>query len=248
MRTKPKGIAAGLTARCRLVGAACGGILTAQAALYTFSGNPSQNIPDANPSGIAYTFEVPGAGRQVSSVSVTLNISGGWNGDLYAYLAHDSSVLLLLDRVGVAAGNPYGYGDAGFGATLRDSASVNIHNYGGNGGDPITGTFRADGQTTSPMAAPSSFSAGGGGATFTSTFGGTDPYGLWRLFLADVSGGSTATLDYWSVEILAVPEPLGGSLGAAGMLVGVAAGLRFRRRSAIAGERSGCRQSEERRR
>ena len=31
---------------------------------------------------------------------MTLNLSGGWNGDLYAYLVHNSGFAVLLNRVG----------------------------------------------------------------------------------------------------------------------------------------------------
>jgi subtilisin-like proprotein convertase family protein len=208
-------------------------VLTAQAALYTFNGSPAQAIPDNNPSGVAYAFDFTDAGQTaITDVTVSFGISGGWNGDLYAYLSHNSDTLVLLNRVGVSASSTYGYGDPGMAITLSDAGSVNIHNYGGNGGSQLTGTFKADGQTTSPLAAPASFSATGGSATFGNIFGNTNPQGSWTLFFADVSGGSTATLNSWSVDISAVPEPVDVALGVFAFLFGSTQVFRWCRRRA----------------
>jgi hypothetical protein len=204
---------------------------TAKGALFTFSGNTSQGIPDNNPSGVAYPFNFTDTAEPIiTDVSVSFNVSGGWNGDLYAYLSHNSDTLVLLNRVGVSAGSTYGYGDAGLAITLSDAGLVNIHNYGGNGGNQLAGTFKADGQTTSPLAAPASFSATGGSATFGSVFANTDAQGSWTLFFADVSGGSVATLNSWSVDISAVPEPVNVALGIFVCLLGGAQVLRRCRR------------------
>lgn len=201
--------------------------------VYSFSGDPTQVIPDNNPSGVAYEFDFSYTGRAITDVSVTFTITGGWNGDLYAHLSHGSDTLVLLNRVGVSASSTYGYGDAGFDITLSDAGLENIHAYGGNGGSQLTGTFLADGQATSPLAEPESFSAGGGSATFANTFANTDPNGSWSLFFADVSGGSVATLEDWSVNISAVPEPVNVALGLFGLLCTSVGALRwYRRRNA----------------
>jgi hypothetical protein len=66
-------------------------LLPARATLYSVgnvngSGTAlNQTIFDANPSGITSTLVVGGANTSLTSVSVTLNVSGGYNGDLYAY-------------------------------------------------------------------------------------------------------------------------------------------------------------------
>ena len=78
----------------------------------TFSG-PFQNsgvIPDNNLNGwtSTETVNVPGTGlNQITGLSVSLNLSGGWNGDLYAYLVHDNQMVVLLNRVGVGNGGTY---------------------------------------------------------------------------------------------------------------------------------------------
>jgi subtilisin-like proprotein convertase family protein len=214
--------------------------LTAQGALYTFSGSPAQDIRDNDPSGAAYAFSFSNTGLQITSVSVTLTISGGYNGDLYAHLSHGSSTLVLLNRVGVANGTvgstlyDSGYSGSGFNnITLSDSGSGNIHNYGGSTLESVptaSGTYRADGQTANPLNAPTGFNAAGGSATFASIFGGTDPYGNWTLFLSDLSGGSIATLSSWSVGIEAVPEPANVALAVFGVLFGAVQTARCCRR------------------
>ena len=95
--------------------------------------------------------------------------------------------------------------------TLSDAGAYNIH----KADDTVLGgAWRADGQRTSPTAAPGSFSAGGGAMTLDGTFGGVNPNGAWTLFFADVSaGGGTSTLNSWSLEITALPEPVNVALG-----------------------------------
>ena len=198
---------------------------------YTASSSTAAVIPDNDPSGIAYSLNFATSGLNISSISVTLNISGGYNGDLYAYLSHGSQTLVLLDRVGVSSSSAYGFSTAGLNVILSDLGSANIH---GVSSPTSGGTYLADGQTTSPLASSSSFSATGGSATFGNTFSG-DPSGNWTLFFADVSGGGVSTLNGFSVDITAVPEPintaLGIFLGLWGALAGVGCLLRVRNKA-----------------
>ncbi len=166
-----------------------------------------QVIPDNNLSGVAYALNFSHAGLSVANVTVTFNISGGRNGDLYAYLSNGSTTLVLLNRVGTP-GNTFGYADAGFsGVLLSDSGpGGNIHNYGGNGGSAVSGSYTPD----------------SGSLTFGSAFGGSDPSANnWTLFFADESGGSVSTLNSFNVDITAVPEPVNMALGIFGGLTGV---------------------------
>ena len=163
------------------------------------------NILDGNATGWSDTRNVTDipAGMTVGGLTVTFTISGGYNGDLYGYLSHDGALIPLLNRVGTGTGSMsdptyyFGYGDAGFsGVTLSDSASVNIHNYGG--GFIPGGTYQPD----------------SGGLTFAGTFGGLGADGGWTLFLADLSsGGGQSTVVSWSLGITAVPEPVNVALG-----------------------------------
>src|SRR5512143_1921392 len=71
-------------------------------------------IPDNDLNGYQSSQNVTGLSNWVSHVTVTLNISGGFNGDLYAFLSHNNSMAVLLNRVGRSGTNIYGYRDGGF--------------------------------------------------------------------------------------------------------------------------------------
>jgi len=98
------------------------------AALVNFSGSPNAPIPDNNASGLAFGFTVTTPFSSIDSVVVTLSISGGYNGDLYAYLSHGSGFAVLLNRVGVTGTDPLGYPDSGFNVTLSPGGT-DIHQY-----------------------------------------------------------------------------------------------------------------------
>jgi subtilisin-like proprotein convertase family protein len=226
---KKKELIRRLSLKLAALAAAGGFACAAHGGLYA-SWSGSQVIPDNNPSGVAYGVDFGTAGLQITDVAVSFTISGGWNGDLYAYLSHDSSgTLVLLNRVGSGLGASgstlynYGYSGSGFNnITLSDSGSGSIHSYGGttlNSVPTANGNYNAD---------------GAGGATFYSSFHGQDPSsGNWTLFFADLSGGSVSTLNGWSLNITTVPEPLNIALGIFGgifLIVIVAKNRRVRDR------------------
>src|SRR6266478_4922013 len=96
--------------------------LSARGALYTY--NVNQAIPDNNPTGLTDSHTVSGLLFQITDVRVTLNISGGYNGDLYGYLRlNDSPLVVLLNQVGVTSLDPDGYENAGFSVTLAADAA-----------------------------------------------------------------------------------------------------------------------------
>jgi subtilisin-like proprotein convertase family protein len=152
-------------------------------------------VPDNNYSGWADTRSVAAipAGT-FTSVAVNLQLSGGWNGDLYAYLVHSSGFSVLLDRVGTGIGgvSSFGYGDAGMNVTLA-STGTSIHGYGGNStfSSAPTGTWMTD-NTSGSLA----------------SFLTTNPNGTWSLFIADLSVGGVTTVQSWGLQmdIVAVPE------------------------------------------
>jgi subtilisin-like proprotein convertase family protein len=214
--------------------------VAAQATLYTFSGFSGAAIPDANIAGNSFTINnlenmtwSSGGGSgtgfgtdlSIQDVNVTLNISGGYNGDLYGYLVHSSGFCVLLNRVGTGfesgpyAGEPYytyGFSTEGFGNIKLDDQSDNGSIHGIE--NPAGGTYTSDGGTLS---------------SFTGS-----PNGTWTLFLADLSGGETSTLVSWGLEIEAVPEPVTWALIIFGGLTGtLSVGRWARRRLARAG---GC--------
>ncbi|MCX6925937.1 MAG: hypothetical protein NT154_22435, partial [Verrucomicrobia bacterium] len=54
---------------------------TSYGGLYTFNSSPNGTIPDGNPTGFQDTITVSGL-SSLDSVTVYLNVSGGYNGDL----------------------------------------------------------------------------------------------------------------------------------------------------------------------
>jgi len=165
-------------------------------------------ITDGTPVGMLSTLNVSTPIDHITDVNVTLNIAGGYNGDLYAYLVHDSGFVVLLNRPGRSLGLPYGYSDTGFDVTLDDQApSGDIHLYW-NVSSPsgvVTGTWAPDGRTTSPFLAldidPRLTE------NMLAVFNGMNPNGAWTLFVADMSAGGLNTLGSWGLQIQGTVTP-----------------------------------------
>ena len=195
-----------------------GACLTARAGLYSYTGS-ARDIPDGSLEGISSQITVNGASSSLTDITVHVSVSGGYNGDLYAYLSYNGALVPLFNRVGVGTGSALGYSDSGFNnLTLRSSGS-DVHDYlltPNPHGGALTGTWKADGRVLSPLSTPGSYDADGT-LTLNGTFHGMDPNGSWTLFFADVSaGGGQARLDGWALEISSVPEPVNMALGCFG--------------------------------
>jgi hypothetical protein len=186
----------------------------------------NQTIADNSPSGLTVVSETfSGLADNINGVAVRLNISGGYNGDLYGYLTYNGQTVLLLNRVAGATGGTYGSSATGFGTgmlgvdtgrsesiTLSDSGSTGIHT-----------------ATGSPVAV-GNYTPDSGGGTFATAFNGANPNGTWTLFLADLSAGGQSTLVSWGLDISVVPEPATWALGIFAGLLGLAAlGSRWRK-------------------
>jgi len=186
-------------------------------ALITYQFNDiNAAIPDNNANGYQNSQQITGVQESlITDVDVKLNISGGYNGDLYVYLTHSSGFSVLLNRVGRTADDSFGYGDAGFSVTLNDSALSDIHLYGGNGDAQLTGTWQPDARNVDPAMVLDTSTR----SSFLNAFQGLDLNGTWTLFAADVSGGGQSTLVSWELEVTAVPEPVPVALGVFGGLV-----------------------------
>jgi hypothetical protein len=197
-----------------------GACFAADAAVYTLSYNSgfanSGVIPDANPTGWSDSRTVSVADPVITDISVRLNVSGGFNGDLYAYISYNGVLVPLLNRVGIGSGNSFGYSDTGFNMTLSTAGAFNVHDYGAhspsiNGSGQLTGTWQADGRNIDPNSAPASFDAAG--TAGLGDYSGLNPNGTWTLFFADLSGGAQSTVVSWGLDISAVPEPANVALG-----------------------------------
>jgi len=206
------------------------GAAWAQISATTFSFSVNQWVPDANVNGLSVSTNLNITGGAISQVSLSLDVAGGYNGDLYAFLTGpNGGFAVLLNRVGVTnAGSSFGYGNQGFNIVLSDSAANDVHYYQDaayvlNGNGQLTSTWAPDGRDIDPKSAPSLFASAPRSALLSS-FIGTDPNGEWTLFVADLSTGSQSQLLSWGLDVITVPEPSVGVLGIAAL--GCLAGLR----------------------
>ena len=193
---------------------------SAAAIVFTFD-NINRSIPDDSALGLNDARIVSTPFTMALKVSISLTISGDFNGDLYVQVTHGSGFSVLLNRVGRTALNEFGYGDAGMDITLSDDAAAgDVHVYRttlfGNDNTPVagmlTGVWAPDARITDPDAVLNTDSR----SATLSSFTGLDPNGTWTLFIADASGGGQSTLQKWSVSVEVVPEPNAAALLAAG--------------------------------
>jgi len=166
--------------------------------------NVNTTIPEGNPVGVAFSGTVGDAGGSaVSDVTVTLNVSGGYNGYLYSYLvAPNGTMTVLLNQPGVTGSNPFGYSGSGLNVTLSDAGGSGIQTTTEPAGVPFTGTYQAAGSLAN--------------------LSGSAADGTWTLYFTDLSsGGGPSELNSWSLGITAVPEPVGQALSVFGGLAGM---------------------------
>jgi hypothetical protein len=196
-----------------ILAAAC----SAQATIVVDDNLSGGTIPDGNPAGFATADAVNGVTDvgAIDYVTVSLNISGGYNGDLYGYLVYQPSgggsttMSVLLNRPGLGSGSGaqqlFGYSTSGMNVTLDDRViGANINS------------------TQNPISGHSYNSAGNG---LASTFNGVSTVnGTWTLALFDMSaGGGTSVLNGWSLAVDEVPEPVTWAL----IIFGAATGTLF---------------------
>ena len=169
-------------------------------------------IPDGSVAGWSDTRTISGLGSApIVNVTMTLDVSGGYNGDLYAYLSYNGTIIPLLNRVGVGTGNAFGSSDAGFNITLSSAAATDIH-LASAGGSQLTGTYQPDGRTIDPLSAPASFDAAS--RVSFHALDGMNANGNWTLFFADVTASDEhSTINGYSISVEVVPEPVTAALG-----------------------------------
>jgi len=203
--------------------------------------NLTLTIPDGDPFGVSQNADIalPAGAHEIVDVQLTLDIAGGFNGDLYASLTHGNGFAVLLNRVGRDGANALGYDDAGFQITLADgTGNSDVHVYreivgGSLGGGSLTGTWAPDGRAVDPA----QVDVGDARTATFASFEGMDPSGRWTLYLLDAEAGDEAELRGWSLRVTyaAVPEvgAMAG-LGAVGLaLFGVWHGWGRRRVSRV---------------
>jgi subtilisin-like proprotein convertase family protein len=188
-------------------------------------------IPDNDSNGCSDSRTVVGMPGVIADVNVTLDISGGYNGDIYAWLSHGSGLAVLLNRVGISSSNAVGYANQGFGSdaqqaqfTLDDQAAQDVHFYQSvedslNPVRMLTGRCQPDGRVIDPGSLAALFELAPR-PNLLSAFNNLDPNGEWTLYIADLSPGGESTLNGWGLEITLVPEPASTTLLALGLAAG----------------------------
>lgn len=179
-------------------------------------------VPDGNPVGLGNLQSVTTSITSIEDISVTLDLSGDFNGDLYAYLQHDTGFAVLLNRIGRTAVAPFGSAGSGITIALNDHDGSHPDVHLADSGSPLVGTFGSDARAVDPDLVTDTSARTADLTAFT----GLDATGDWTLFVADLSSGGSHTLNSWSMTISGVPEP-----GAASLLVIGTALLARRRRS-----------------
>ncbi|MFN0067448.1 MAG: hypothetical protein ACKVYV_07395 [Limisphaerales bacterium] len=204
----------------------------APAAEFTFGAAPAADVPDDNDSGLISTINVPDLGLTVTGLTVSLTLrgglGGGWNGDLYAYIAHEGSLGVLLNRPGRTATSQIGYADDGFvDVIFSDAAPADVHLYrASGGGSPVTGLWQPDARGTDPDTVFDTDVR----TLFLAGFDNLPAAGEWRLFVADLSPGGSFVLEGWGITFQSnpttpglIPEP-GTLAGGAALALLLAAG------------------------
>jgi hypothetical protein len=165
----------------------------------------------------------------ITDLSVMLTISGGYNGDFYGYLVHDTGFSVLLNRAGRTAGSGTGYSDTGLDVVFHDSGN-DVHLYRDfsfnlNLDGQLTGVWSPDGRNVDPAVVVDTDSR----TSLLGSFAGLDPNGSWTLFLADLDFGEQGTLVNWGLAVTAIPEPGTGALLLLGAIALGAQAMRRRR-------------------
>lgn len=181
-----------------VLGVALALTLPGQAALFTSTDVPI-NMPDFGQSGshVSTLTVSDGALTSITDVNVRLNFTSGDINDIYCYLQFTPTgsefpiTVLLLNQI---TGTPI----TSLNVTLDQSAANNIHS-----ASPIT-----DGGSYQPDA----------GAVTLANYNGWNPNGTWYLYLDDLHTGEVSTLNSWSLEITAVPEPSTWAMGGFGLI------------------------------
>jgi subtilisin-like proprotein convertase family protein len=180
--------------------------LAQAATVWTDTWNLGYSVPDNDQVGLTDTRTVSlPAGQLVTGVSVGLNLTGGWNGDLYAYLAKGDGFAVLLNRPGRDAVNPEGSDTSGMTVTFADDTFADLHTAISLMQGAVTGSYQPDGRAVSPATVLDTDLR----TALLADFNGMDPSGDWTLFIADLNSGEQTTVSSWTLSLstTAIPEP-----------------------------------------
>jgi subtilisin-like proprotein convertase family protein len=97
---------------------------------YTGGGSSlSQMIPDNTYAGVGYTINFTDGSVNIASLTVSLNTSGGYNGDIYAYISHNGILVQLLNPNGAVGGSGMDLTLGTTGSTLPTSGTLTSGSY-----------------------------------------------------------------------------------------------------------------------
>jgi hypothetical protein len=177
------------------------------AAIFT---NPAAiTIPSSGPA-TPYPSSIVVSGQPTSIPNTPGSVKVIING--FSHTFPDDVGFVLVGPSGAALNIQDGAGDGtdivNVTYTISDTGATQLPD---NGAWPA-GTYKPAAYYTDvyPAPGPASYQnpgpIGGGTATFSSTFAGTNPNGTWNLFVVDFVGGDTGTIaGGWSLEIIAGP-------------------------------------------
>ena len=163
----------------------------------TVTSSPGVVIPDGDLNGVVDTLSLSTPITSISDVELNLDISGGYDGDFYAYLSHGTGFAVLLNRIGSTASNPYGSSDSGMDVIFSGSAANGDIHLASPLGGVLTGTWQPDARNVAPTTALDTSPR----SAFLSSFQGLNPNGTWTLFIADVSPLGVGELASLSLEV-----------------------------------------------
>jgi len=175
----------------------------------SMGGVANSTIVDGNPTIVtANTMDLSSQSlNPILSITVSLNLTGGNNNGLYAWLTGPGgTTVTLMNQPGYAV-NGYGATGAGMNITLQDGSVANGSIQNVTSGSVLSGTYNAAGNL--------------------SDFNGVNPNGAWTLYFSDtIGGGGDATLNGWSLDVTPVPEPVNMAIVVFGVLAVGTGGFR----------------------
>jgi len=162
-------------------------------------------VPDGDLNGRADVRTISGVPGKITDVVVFLDLEGtgldgGWNGDLYASLQHESALTILLNRPGRGTGDEYGSSGNGLQITLDDDAANGDVHWAPDGNVALQGAWAPDGRNVSPVASLGDFDSASR-SSLLADFVGLPVEGDWTLFLMDASSGGQVEWKEWGLRI-----------------------------------------------
>ena len=148
-------------------------------------------IADGNPAGqlFAGTFSQSGFDNAVTAATVTVNITGGYNADLYGYLVAPNGTHVTLMNMPGTAVNVFGASGAGMNITFQDGISDHGDIQQETSGSVLFGSYNA--------------------VESLANVNGANANGDWGVYFADMtSSGANETLVSWTLTLTVVPEPV----------------------------------------